>query len=1845
MKYFKFYILVFCLCLCTFKIFAQPLNGTYTIGSTGNYLNFNSAVSDLIAKGVNGAVIFNVQNGTYVEQISIPAIGGSSNTNTITFIAASALLAELKYNSTNPAANYVVEFNGCSNISFKNLKVTNYSTTVNVGAVFNFRTNLATVSNILLEGNTITGRDVVDRFDTYILIYGESLGLSFGCLNVMIKNNTLLNGSEGIYFEGRSNANRNSNIVIENNVLTNFLQTGIDIYLSNTNLIKGNTITNKNLDVDAYGIYVQNSNFTDIIANKVFIYSPTVTSGIEWWTSNGSVGTRMKVINNFVASLSGTGACHGIEGNTSSYNDIFHNTVLVKTGNANSAALFFDATGFTSNNIQNNILINRSIGRALQLVLASAPEINSCNDNVLFTSGSNICRLGTNATGTNYFTKADWTLATTRDVNSIASNCRFVSDTDLHLKPCQLYLKTTNIAPVPSDIDNQARSANPYRGADEYSCSPLVGSYTIGATGDFLTFTEAVDELTTCGIGGAVTFTVQNGTYNEQISIPVISGASATNTITFIGESKAGVILQKNPTSNNWIVNLQGTDHIRFTNFTISNTSTTPFIGRVFYLNNSQFTDIKIENCVLNGRNVDDANIGYTIFACLSNGNDVSDILINNCEFNYGSRAIQLDAVTTNVAVNCEFSNNKIYNFYDIGITANFHTGLIINNNEIFGKGTGSSEDGINCFELGNNCKITENKVNLFSTGSNLGIAIFTSIATSANELLIANNMISNQYALTSSNGIYLDAGNYVWVYHNTVKINDGISTSSAIYINSTVATNHRIANNIFVNSNGGFAINIANNTHIDFCNYNNLYTSGLNLGKSNGTNRANLTAWQTATTFDANSLNENPTFISNADLHINTIIPTNIESNGTPIAGITTDYDGNIRNLTTPDIGADEEDFTAFCSPISGTYTIGATGDFLTFTDAVDALVNCGISAPVIFTVQNGTYNEQITIPQITGTSSTNTITFIAENPQIPVLEFDASTTPAQIYVVKLDGADYITFKNLKITNTSTDTDYGRVFDLITPSSSITNIVFDGNIITTALGNAIGNYCGIRFYGSTATNNVDNITIQNNIFNGGESSLFWEGASGAVGNGNIILNNQFKDYYLYGVNCQYQNDLLIQRNIFKGQGIANSEGAIYLLECYDNTRILSNKIECKPVIGGEGIYIDYCYGALGNEIEISNNMINITTGIWNNGIYLASSEYIDVINNTINVKSDPIWYSCLYVDAASLYINIFNNILVNTQDGYALYFEDIAAITDCDFNILYSSLGKLGNSDGVNYNTFADWKTNTGFDLNSYNENPPFISASDLHINTTIPTNIESNGTPLGLTTDIDGNTRNAITPDIGADEGDFTPMPSPLCGTYSIGDITADFPAGLNFDSFTDAVNALTTYGIGCNVIFSVKNGTYNEQILIPYYSGSETFTTTFIAQNSLVPIISNAATATNNYVVSFSGAKNVIFRNLKITNTDVATANVGTVIKFIGGASNITIDNCDLTGKDIILVPPSYNYAVVYAGTSLKNNIIVQNCDILKGSYGIYYDGPAGRSTNCSILTNNITLFQHKGIELYRQTGMTVSNNIITGKGTFTIEHGISLDDVTNTDVFNNRVQVAGNDQTVGIVLNSCNASFGNENNIYNNFVVVLNGSISAFGICYNISSFANIYYNSVNIAGTSAITSGALYLNLSIASSTNIKNNIFANNVGGVAISSISGVLTYFNSDYNDLFTTGANLCKANVIDYTNLLAWTIATTPNDANSISANPNYISNTDLHINTGLVSFLESSGTTILGITNDIDGIVRNLTTPDIGADEGNFLLNYTPQNLKTTSAFGKIYLDWTQTTMPNFLKYNIC
>lgn len=207
---------------------------------------------------------------------------------------------------------------------------------------------------------------------------------------------------------------------------------------------------------------------------------------------------------------------------------------------------------------------------------------------------------------------------------------------------------------------------------------------------------------------------------------------------------------------------------------------------------------------------------------------------------------------------------------------------------------------------------------------------------------LVYNNLIGDLRlpAANAANaliGISLSGGTTNNLYYNTVYLNaassSGLFGSSAISVNATPATID-LRNNIFVNTSAaagsGLTVAYRRSTAV-LTNYaatsnNNLFYAGTpsasNLIFADGTN-----VLQTLGTFqalmatrDGLSVTENPPFQSVVGssatfLHINPTMPSLTESGAVNVAGITDDYDVQIRqgnpgyagSGSAPDIGADE--------------------------------------------------------------------------------------------------------------------------------------------------------------------------------------------------------------------------------------------------------------------------------------------------------------------------------------------------------------------------------------------------------------------------------------------------------------------------------------------------------------------------------------------------------------------------------------------------------------------------------------------------------------------------------------------------------------------------------------------------------------------------------------------------------------------------------------------------------------------------------------------------------------------------------------------------------------------------
>jgi type IX secretion system substrate protein/Ig-like domain-containing protein len=171
-------------------------------------------------------------------------------------------------------------------------------------------------------------------------------------------------------------------------------------------------------------------------------------------------------------------------------------------------------------------------------------------------------------------------------------------------------------------------------------------------------------------------------------------------------------------------------------------------------------------------------------------------------------------------------------------------------------------------------------------------------------------------------NGINITGGTTSNVYYNTVMLN--ASSAGALFGSSaiSVATGPAVTlrNNIFVNNSAVMGAGLATvyrRSSTTLTSYGSASNNNLFYGSTiytDGTNTdATLAAYKARVTpRDGASVSENPTFTSlvggnSQFLHINTGVPTLIEAGAAPIASYTDDFEGDVRNGSTPDIGADE--------------------------------------------------------------------------------------------------------------------------------------------------------------------------------------------------------------------------------------------------------------------------------------------------------------------------------------------------------------------------------------------------------------------------------------------------------------------------------------------------------------------------------------------------------------------------------------------------------------------------------------------------------------------------------------------------------------------------------------------------------------------------------------------------------------------------------------------------------------------------------------------------------------------------------------------------------------------------
>lgn len=1308
----------------------SQLSGTYIIDKTGtgDFLSFTAAIDSLISQGVSGPVVFNVNSGNYDEQLVIPSITGASAVNTITFQSTtldSSSVVLLYGNVTSSTLNYVVKLDGADYFIFNKITMT-ATTTSSYGRVLMLANNADynTIQNCRLIGVTTT----TTTGSAYALIS------SSGTLSINNKalDNLFVDGNCGIY--GNFNAGNVGFEVRGNQFLGQYYY---GVYFKN---IEAPIINNNQFNITSAsctGIYLEACNKSTEIQNNT-IYCGNGGYGLYFVNCVGNTIQKGNIINNFI-SVKGTSTGYGIYFTGVGFYNLFNNSIYVSS--QGTSAAFYNITG-SNLDIKNNIFANFGGGYAYWIATTSAIATSDYNN--FYTDGNYIAYWSVNKENL-----SDLTAASSKDANSLSVNPIYFSSTNLHTTTSWLDGKGDSSVGVLTDIDGETRQSPPDIGADEFFGigTPMAGIYTIGGTSpDFSTISSAIDSLNKLGMSAAVTFNIRSGVYTEQLEMLNIAGCSQTNNITIQSETNNSndvEIKYAGNLSKNYVFRLRSTDNLSIKDITFSATDNT--YSKVLLFTGNTRND-SIINCVFNGLGT--STTSHVIYA---SGAFINNIIFDSNLISGGYIGIYLNRDDANAySTGIKLNNNILTNQYYYGIYLERVDAPVITHNNIDGTSS-SSYYGIKLYYCSNDFKIMYNKIN--SGGSNGGLILSYTNGVTTKKGLIANNYIETSGA--TAYGIYLSLSNYHEIYYNTVKVTSTSLTAGRAFFTSG-GNNITAKNNIFANLGGGYSVYNADNpsTAVVSSDFNDLYTTGNYLAFWNGADRTNLQTYQTTSGFDNNSVTVDPVFITSNDLHVNSYF---IDNKGTPVVDVIDDFDGEVRDLSTPDIGADE--FTSSLTPLAGVYSIGgASPDYATFSDAASDLNSRGISATVIFNVRPGAYSEHISIHEISGASLNDSIVFQSESGDSSdvVISYNA-TTAGSNYVIKLLGTDYITFKNLSI--------------VATGSSYSTAILFSGNITNVNIlnNNIVSSNSSTSSIIYSYQNILKNILISNNNFSEGGNAVDITNEATVYGTGIIVKNNEISSCSISGISLKYLDAPLVYANKITNTG--DSFTGVLISYCKNNCAVLKNKITNTG--NGTGIKIDYTNGTVVMPVLVANNFVSVGTSSTAYGIYHSSSNYCNYYYNSVRINSTDVSAGRAFYLNNGTYAYIKNNIFANLKNGYTYYINTPSAVTESNYNDFYSLGTNIARWGTTNITSLAGLQTISSMDANSLFVDPMFYSISDLHI---LQPLLNEKGTPLTtVTTDIDGIARDASTPDIGAMEFYCeTPTFSVLADTVCLGDET---------------------------------------------------------------------------------------------------------------------------------------------------------------------------------------------------------------------------------------------------------------------------------------------------------------------------------------------------------------------------------------------------------------------------------------------------------------------------------------
>jgi hypothetical protein len=933
---------------------------------------------------------------------------------------------------------------------------------------------------------------------------------------------------------------------------------------------------------------------------------------------------------------------------------------------------------------------------------------------------------------------------------------------------------------------------------------------------------------------------------------------------------------------------------------------------------------------------------------------------------------------------------------------------------------------------------------------------------------------------------------------------------------------------------------------------------------------------------------------------------------------------------------------------------------DLATAVGALNGITSYTTNGTIVFTCTAGTSETApatgLTIGSATLNpllSSTNTVTIIKAGGTVTLNAGAGGTgtpgTAVQNGILNLVGADWITIDGLNFTDGNAANpatmEYGIGLFKLSATDGAQNNTFQNCIITLNRdNNATGTAPSVD--GSRGINVVSSLLAT-------QTTVLTPTAASGTNSNNKFYSNTIQNcnigIALIGFAAVSPFTLADQSNDIGGT-VAGTGNTI---KNYGGGAAATNPAAGIRTLAQYGLNVSY------NTVN-SNDGGGINHGSTLRGIYLntAVSASETITNNTITIKGGGTTSAITAIDnvagatAAANTVSINNNTITGctyplATSGTFTGISNTASAATVNINSNQFTSNATNATSGGTTNMITNSGVATvALNINSNNINGFTFNAAGGAFN-----GINSSAVIATATQSVSNNNFQAITyATSGASAHIYIAYQS---GTNTTCNVNSNTFTNLNVNT-TGSVTFINRGTTGSMTATGSESCSSNS-IVTGFNKGSAGGTVTFFTNGgggSSVAGSTHLVNLNNFSNVTCTGATAIVFWNNADGSTTVGAQPVKTITN--NTFNNITTGAAQITGI-------SWNFAT--GASSVSNNTLTNLTGggvILALSSGTSNNGT--HTINNNTLTNFTTLGQVNVIQMGAHTPAitnNISNNTIRAISTSGAANAIFGIIATGglaantTNIFKNKIgditsNFAGASTVTGVLVQTLGTY-----NIYNNLIGDLktptSTSLNAIqGISVGAGVTANAYFNSIylNATSSSATTFGTSCIGFSsTATSFNSRNNILYNSsipaqeglnvatngvsaglrrtAGTAAVVPTNYATTSNNNAYWVNHTAGTNNHlsyvegTATITNPQNTLANMKAFMANrDQVSIQENVTFLgvvaaNATFLHIDPTIATQVESGAGTIAGITDDFDGDVRNVTTPDIGADEGTFIL----------------------------------